>query len=400
MPYVPLSPAWANEPATVSPVSAARLSYMESGIATAQSTAEAASGGGIPEGHDLSTFAGATDDAKLTSAIAYQQAQTYMPWIRFLENRQYGPFTITRPSYSGAKFVGYSGGPKDYELSSGKYTPNNLLVNCGTGASSWWVGSGSIYNMLFAGLTIRSSNAATQFLAHESGTLYACEFNNLMFFGMKHVLGRPAAKCLMTQVALTGHWTTLAPQDVQYTMGGSDNELWNGGSYLNIGGNTTVDGADRYLIELSTMGKSNVGKIYITTENTNWRGVKVTGSGQKLNFFGSIFEGRNAGLPCVGTVLRIEGSNVSLYGPWFAYAMSAPDAGENGVIQVTGGDVLVDSPAYERATGVAETVPLLYQSGGRVHIRNVQKSGTWSGLPRVQTVGGTLVATDGTWTLV
>jgi hypothetical protein len=401
VPYTPQT--WANEQAGGTPISAARLQYIETGIQTAQATGEAAGGGAVQFGKELSTFSGATDDAKLTTALAYVQAQQTAvgrtPAILFTENRQYGPFTTTRTLFNGLRMVGYPGGPKNFEISSGQPVQNNLQVNCGTGTSSWWVGNGaSRYDVYFSGLTLTSTNANTQFLAQEDNTLYACEFNNLTFYGFKHVLGRPAAKCLMTQVVLTGHWTTIAIQDTQYTMGGSDCELWNGG-YNNMQASTTVAGADRYQIELSAMSKTNVGKIYCTSEN-NWRGVKVTGSSQKLTFFGTVFEGRNAATPCVGTVLRIEGGNVSVRDPWLAYAMSAPDAGENGVIHVTGGDVIVDGPAYERATGVAETVPLLYQSGGRVHIYDVQKAGTWSGLPRVQTVGGTLVATDGTWTLV
>lgn len=344
----------------------------------------------IAGGHELSTFSGANDDAKLTDAITYQQAQTYMPAIRFLENRMYGPFTTTRSLYSGAKLVGAPSGPRNFELSSGKFVPNHLQVNCGTGASSWWVGSGGDrYDVYFSGLTMTSTNANTQFLAQETNTMYACEFNNLTFYGFKHVFGRPAAKCLMTQIFFTGHWTTMAIQDTQYTMGGSDNSLWVGG-YNNMQASNTVAGADRYMIDFSTMSKTSVGYIYATAEN-NWRAIKVTGNTQSLNFFGTIFEGRNAATPCVGTVLRIEGGNVNVFGPWLAYAMSAPDAGENGVIQVTGGDVLIDGPMYERATGVPETVPLLYQSGGRVEIRSAKGAGSWSGRPRVTTVGGTLI---------
>jgi hypothetical protein len=394
VPYTPQT--WANEAAGGTPVSAARLSYIETGIQTAQATAEAASGTGTPEGYELSTFSGATDDAKLTNALSYAAAQTRIPPIRFLENRQYGPFTTTRTLFSGLKLIGYQGGPKIFELASGAYTPNNLLINCGTGTSSWWVGTGSIYGVYMAGLTCNSTNANTQFLAHESGTLYACEFNNLTHFGFKHVLGRPAAKCLMTQVVTSGHWTTLGGHDVQYTFGGSDNQLWVAG-YCNIG-QFTVAGADRYFFEFSTMWKTNVGRLYITANN-DWRGTKVSGSGEGLHFWGTSFEGLS-GEPCNGTLLRIEGGRVAVHGPWLAYAMGAPSSGENGVVQVTGGHVVIDTPTYAFAPTVAESVPMVYQSGGVLAVRDALPAGSWSGLPRVQTVGGTLRATDGSWTQV
>jgi hypothetical protein len=169
-----------------------------------------------------------------------------------------------------------------------------------------------------------------------------------------------------------------------------------------VAGNGSVAGADRYLLVFDALDKTTIGSgLYITAQN-DWRGVKVTPSSSTffLNFIGCVLEGQNAGDPCFGNVMRIEGENVNLSGIRFAFGMTSPTAGENGICEVTGGDVTAIGCGYERATGVAETVPMFYCSGGRCSVKEVKKIGTWSGLPRVDEAGGTVPATDGTWTLI
>jgi hypothetical protein len=369
-----------------------------------RATALESAGGvsGVPGYVTLDSFqtGSLTDDQLLTDAMTYMQAQTYRPTL-VLGNRLHTFTTTGRVPFNGMRIIGSTPGPKNPEIAAA-LGGSTAQINVGTGTSSWWNGNGADrYDIYFGDLTITSTNAVSQFWHQSINTLYACEFHSLTFYGLQHIFGTPSAKALFTQVQFTGHWTSLGAQDVQFTVGGADNNLWLD-NRCNLQANTSVAGADRYQLVIDNMDKSNVGAgLYCTAEN-NWRGVKVIGSGstRTLNFWGPIIEGRAAGTPCVGTLLRIESHNVKLWGVRFAFAMSAPDAGENGVVEVTGGDVSAWGCMYERATGVAETVPMFYCSAGRCSVKEAKKQGTWTGLPRVDEAGGTVPASDGTWTLI
>ena len=83
---------------------------------------------------------------------------------------------------------------------------------------------------------------------------------------------------------------------------------------------------------------------------------------------------------------------------WFGYGMSNPTSGSNlghssadaGIIHQTSGYVGVRGATYDRATGVAESVPLLYQAGGGANcaadvgdVTVAGKGGTWAQVPLV-----------------
>ena len=73
-----------------------------------------------------------------------------------------------------------------------------------------------------------------------------------------------------------------------------------------------------------------------------------------------------------------------------------------GVIMVNSGMLHMDSCTYDRATGVAESVPYVYNNGGSVRIFNqmvASKGGVWSGLPGIHTASGTTVNDSTTSTI-
>lgn len=343
----------------------------------------------------LDAYAGANDDDKLTAALADVRLQPRIPAIQFPARAV--TLSKTRTYFNGMKLIGPGcNGPKKLELASGSLVTHKVTLNVGNGANSWMVGSGSVYDVFAGGLAFQAGNSNAQLWHHPTGTLYACQFDNLNLYGFKHAFGTPTAKCLMTQVLFTGHWTVQGGTDTQFTLGGSDCSLWMGG-YCNLGSSTTAGGAGRYQLVFDSLSKTDVGKVYITAAD-GWRGVLCRYTSGKLNFYGGEYEGRNATVPSAGNLIRVEGGNVAFFGPWIAYGMSAPAATEHGPIEVTGGNVLIDRPCYGRGN-TAETVPLVYVSGGKAEVRSVAGAGTWTGLPRVHKAAGTM-ANDSSVTVI
>lgn len=309
----------------------------------------------------LDSFPG-SDDGKLTAALSYAAAQTHIPAIQF-PARDVNLSQMGRIPFSGMKLIGPGGsnGPKDLELSSGKFVTHNVHL---TGSGSWFVGDGlTPYNVLVADLAFTGS-AGSQWWSQNGGTLYACEFRSLTHLGFGSVFGNATAKANVTQVLFTGHWVNEGAQGTQFHLGGSDCQLWRGG-YINIDANLTKPVP---LIWLDYLSKTSCGYMYVTSRGAA-RGVLISGSSRGVTLLGGSYEGVNAGSPAQGPVITVTGGQVTIVAPWVAYGMSAPAAGETGVIQVTGGDVLVDRPVYDRGNG-ALSIPLLAVTGGKAEIRS------------------------------
>jgi len=317
--------------------------------------------------------------------LAYAAAQPFIPAIRIPPRDVI--FSMSRKPFSGMKIIGTPAGPKNLEFENGKFANGRITLNVSVGTSSWMVGSSVLYDVYIADLAFYCTSGKCQFWHQPIDTapgLYACQFHSLTHFGFQHVFGQPTNKAAMTQVYLTGHWTTLGFTDTQYTIGGSDNYFWVGG-YLNIGG--PVGGAGKQQIIFDGVSKTDVGKVYITAAN-GWRGIHILGSNTSgtLNFFGGEFEGQNAHTPCEGNTIRVEGGSAAFWGTWFAYGMAMPLSSEHGVFEVTGGNVLIDRPTYDRGES-SSNVPAIYQSGGVLEVRSAYGL---QGTPGVKSVGGTL----------
>lgn len=372
------------------PASAARFSNMEFGIEDAHDLA-----GGI----FLDSYSG-TDDQRLTSAIAAQQAATgtNMPPI-VLPIR---PLTFTTPRtlYSGCKIIGARpSGQKNPELSGGQYVGPEITLGgtISSGTASWWNGTGSIYDVFMSDFSVQGNSGASthQFLDQPSGTMYACEFRSLSFNMMRGVFGRKDRKCLMTQVNLTGTWTINNLWDTQVNVGGSDNSFWKGG-YVNIGpssssAQTGSYAGQSYMLHFSGLSNTDVGYIYLSALN-GWRGVWVDGSTSTMFFYGGVYEGykptRVNGLlsgPAPGTVIRVDDGAVSFYGGFIGQGMDNPDVAEDGLVQINGGEVNFYGPNFYGQN--MATANAIDHNGGRLYISGATKrrneQATWSNRPRV-----------------
>lgn len=340
----------------------------------------------------LDSFPGASDDEKLTAALAHAAAQTVKPPILF-QNRRYDFSQAGREVFSGMKLVGL--GSHGNQQRSANSIPNDIRF---TGTGTWWqLAAGNVFDVGLYGLSFQG-NSNAQFMASGSSVLWTSVFRDLGFNLWKHVLGNPAEKMLLTAVLFDGWWNTNNSRDTAYTIGGSDNNLWMDGMLLDSPPNLMAAG--QYHMVIDWLEKSSIGPMFVTCEQNS--GILMEGSNTRgpVSFFGQgRLEGRNPSTPCYGSVIRIKGGHAAFRDWWFSYG-AADLAGsghpsEGGVVTVNGGRVLIDGCMYSRATGVAETVPWIYHTGGELRVRDTwtcDYGGTWTGKPRVQTIGGTLSA--------
>jgi hypothetical protein len=362
----------------------------------------------------LDSFSGATDDDKLTAALSYATQQTQKPAIMW-PNRLV-TFTQPRQMFSGM----HLGGPpvvglQNVEISSGALNLTRVRLNVGTESGAWLVpptGGGSVYDVTVRDLSFESTNAASQFMYYPvaSGTVYGASLHNLDFQGFVHVLGSRTNPLSFTLSSCTGLWNMTTAKGTQVCIAGSDNlSLWTGG-LCNIGpaGDNSTPGNGEYLVSIQT-AKSNWGGLYITSDD-GFRALELAGTdsfqvGNRLRGF--VLEGRNAGDPCLGSLVRCSGGGWELDGFDLNYAMSSPasftDHTDKGYITVTGGSLFLNCGTTDRATGVAESVPVVYASGGEViatRWKRCTKGGSWTGRPVVQqATAGLVLASDSTVTV-
>lgn len=343
----------------------------------------------------LDSFAGATDDDKLTAAITWQQGHSSMPAIRLAARNH--TFNQTRSLYSGLKLIGTPAGPRNLEQNPA-FTSTRITLgsSISSGASSWWVTpGGNLFDIYMADFAVQGNAGASvhQFIDVTTGTLYACQFHALSFNFMRGVFGRKDRKCLMTQVVFSGHWTANNLWDTQFFLGGADNALWKDG-YINMGPSSspvqTGTYADNdYQMILDNLTKTDIGYVFISALN-GWRGLKVTGaSGHGLRFFGGTYEGyksSNDNLAAPGTVIRLEGGSGAFFGPSIGQAMQNPDPAEGGPVHMTAGEWAFYSPSFYR-TPMAETAPCIYHTGGRLLVTGATRheGEVWTNRPRYQT---------------
>jgi len=346
--------------------------------------------------------AGASDDAKFLAALAAAAATNYPPVIRF-SNRNYTLSTGGNVPFSGMTIWGPEGynNPERSGYSIG--TRLNLTMTGG-----WFDNSAAAdtYSVSFGNLAFVGGSSASVMTQSGSKTMYCLYMHNISSSGLKSVLGTQASKLLITAAAFDGGaWEINNCYTSAFHLGGSDNTLWTDGCLLDSGTAflALYSATGQAHLWLDYCEKTYIGPMYITCEG-GWSGVKVDGpayntgavtNGGTVSINGAKIEGRNAAAPCYGAVVRVTGGLLTLNDCQISSGMSSPATMGNtptdaGVIMQTGGRLIVTGGTYDRATGQAETVPFIYNTGAGVscRVRDISvttKGGTWTGLPRVDT---------------
>ena len=344
----------------------------------------------------LDSFTG-TDDQRLTAALDVQRTSSPRRPIRLAARNH--SFSLTRTTFSGLRILGPNVGWQNPEIGgTAEALPQcNVTLNCGTGASSWLVGTATTYDVTIAGITFKSSNGATQFYHHpySAGTAYATRLHELSFYGFKHVVGMPGNAYAMTLNTFSGTWTCVGVRGTQFSLRGSDNFLWKNGE-INYG--WWGENGGQYLVRFENLMKTSVANMYLTARD-GARAILVDGASTNqggLDISDCVIEGNNKDQPAYGALIVVKAGGVSFTNTKLNFGMAKPsnftDQKDTAMIMVQGGTALLTNIWVNRATATPETVPIVSVTGGTAHVtRAIGMGGNWSGKPRVSRTGGTLV---------
>jgi hypothetical protein len=351
-----------------------------------------------PERIVLSTLTGSTPEAKLDTLMAALQAQPSL--VGFWDIPAGATFTKVRTVFQGMKMQSMSSGGQNSEVGGGTMG-REYKFSGGIGAAAWWQGSGQVFDYWFKDFMF-TGNGSSQFLAHATGTAYTLGLYNIDFRGWKHVLGNPTAKLLATLCTLDGAFTMNGGNDTQISIGGSDN-LGLKPQHVNIGSSGLT--VDKPLVLLSDIGKSVIEGFYFTIFGVGGYALQITGSASYcagLVIRDCIFEGHNATDAAPSRLIQIDGTPAVTFRDISVNYGNAKNLSTALIVQ-NGGDITYDGVTYDRASGVAETVPLFDIRGGEARIANVKrgtKGGSWTGRPRViKGTGAQVWCNDGSVTL-
>lgn len=391
-------------------------------ITTDLLTAKSRAGGVVSV--DEPQFTG-TDDQRVAAAMSYAAAQTVPPQIQFSAKS----YTLNNayPLFDGCAWIGTTA-RGNAELSGNKgcvkttihanYSGVFLDGSAGGAYNSGYVMDLSIRNIMFVG-----SNSGTQWLGcGSSGALHGSEIREVGCTGFHSVLGSQSQKLGFTTSIITDFDVNNSSTGGIH-IGGSDNVFFFG--HCNIDSPTsmlsTYSSTGQYHVWFDFCEKTAVGPFYITCEG-GWQGIKVSGptnpatdggngnNGGPIWIRGAKVEGRNAGAPCSGANVRVEGGILVLSDSWVSYGMNSPSGlghptQDAGMIHHSGGTLNVSGVTYDRATGIAESVPFVYRETNAedtmvTRISRGSKGGSWTGRPQIHAASGSFLISDATVSVV
>lgn len=335
--------------------------------------------GGEGYGLWLDSFTGSDDD-KLSAAMAQTSADTVKRPI-LLANRKY-TFAQARTINSGFKLI------NPYGFGNQQRGANSIPCHLNyTGSGKWFtLGSAQVFDVEFTGFGATSTTGTAQFLSSGTNVLWTSKLHDLGFLNWNGVMGSTSEKFLNTAIETSGWWNVNNARGTQFHFGGSDSRFFTDGMLIDT--NLKQTGSDQYLMKFSYQQKSDVGGLYMTSDNM--KGIYVAGSvtdGQMV-FDKLRLEGRNAGAPSDG-LLTVQSGRVRLINSWVGFANTGA------MINQSGGYLAIDGCDFGKATSFDTATPVLTQTGGTARVSNVTSN--WGGKPVVK--GGN-IKIDDTATLI
>jgi len=339
----------------------------------------------------LGDFSGATDDDKLAAFMSYAGAQTMRGITCVLDEPRTYTFNQTRTIYSGFSIAGFHR-PQDQARSS---APLGNRINLRTTGGWFNLPSGNTFGCSFSNLSIDGTANNRLMDGRSDGVLWTSVFRDISMQNAAGVLGSTSQKLLNTACAIDGWWNINNVRSRAFVLGGSDSFF--SPTQMLIDSPPELLADNQYLLEFAGQSKGPIQRLYMTAEGHS--GIRFSGGGDVMFLNNCVIEGRNAGAPCKGALIRVDSAaDLIIRDSWLSYAMSNPAAtgrSDGGVLHFAAGSHVVDGCHYERATGVSETVPFIYATGSaRVRVRNINGKG-FSGKPVVyQTAAGLINADD------
>lgn len=269
----------------------------------------------------LDSVAGATDDDKLTAALALQAASPLKPTI-VLSARSH-TFAKTYPLQNGMRLSGPLGG---YEREFGAQcvvhvTGAALFSVQATGAKDI-----SIQGLCFNGTGTNTWCAPTADLA-KGPIIQDMNIRAVGWNAFASVMQARHLRCSIERTYCNNGAGT------QFYLSGSDNYYWlEGDSYISGHALKATD----YYIRFGFMSKTQVGPIYITPEVAT--GMRIDGGYGGLHVRGARFDssGRSQTTACQGPAMLVTGGSVSVESCDFLG--NAVATGAKGQLVFTGGE--------------------------------------------------------------
>lgn len=369
-------------------------------------------------GRLLDTFSGATDDDKLTTAISYQQAQTYVTPI-MLGPREYN-FTSQRSQPQRAMRMigvpGFNNTEKGLSFSGTKSYMGSRITLTLPDNTPWITSSQStVFGLSIHNIAFKGTNKNVTVFGGGSTVWWTDSLRDLSFSDCLSVFGTQGSKRLITACVWDGGaWDIGNSYSGAVHIGGSDNTLWPAGGLVDSGTAyipaALVDPTGQYHIWCDSLEKTTIGPIFVTAEG-GWGGLLVSGPAfgavgtnlGSVQLYGAKIEGRSPTQLSNGNLVRVSGGMLHASHTWIAYGMGNPTAQghgttDAGLVHVTNGGVSLSACTFHKASTQAETLPMVYQNAGVVRVRDIwagSKDAAWTATPGFKSIGGTAV-NDGT----
>lgn len=307
-------------------------------------------------------------DAAINEAKAKKAATGVAPPILFPAGERVA-LSGTRVAYDGMCLVGAG-------IGSIQRSANSIQTDVRySGAGPMFVLDHTTFDVTIIGLSIQGNNAGI-FFDTKGFVLWESTFRDMGMNGWKHIWGTPTSKFLNTLCTWDGRHNYNNHRGQPWNLGGSDTSLVFSRFASDVGGNATYKSefaatGDGFQLSLNSQQKMAIAGLYFTAEGQA-SGVKVSNSAgdHLVTITQSIIEGRNAGAPCLRDLLRVTGGRVRVTDSLLNYANKAVDSANPGATQhgapivVMGGSLSIEACDHNRATGVANSRPVVFVANG------------------------------------